>query len=314
MRKKILFSILTLITALIFLFISYLLMPIKSINNIKLPSSNSKEIVNYLQQKGYNLTLIDSFVLSFLKQEKGWVYINKKELPRYKFLYAISQKNNHYTPITIIPGETTYFVLKSIAKKLDMNLTALENSYNNLAIYREGNFLANSYNIPAYFKERDTIKFILDHSLKKYKEISKKYYNNFDFNKWKKILTIASIVEKESASKKEMPIIASVIYNRLKKNMRLQMDGALNYGKYSHIKVTPRRIKRDKSSYNTYKFKGLPKNPVCNVSKNAIISAINPAKTNYLYFMKKNSKEHSFSITFKEHKKNIKKRKGLLQK
>ena len=48
-----------------------------------------------------------------------------------------------------------------------------------------------------------------------------------------------------------MPKVSSVIYNRLKKDMPLQMDGTLNYGKYSHIKVTPKRIKTDKSGFNT---------------------------------------------------------------
>jgi len=111
-----------------------------------------------------------------------------------------------------------------------------------------------------------------------------------------------------------MPLIASVIFNRLKKNMRLQMDGTLNYGIYSHQKITPKRIKGDKSSYNTYKFKGLPKEPICNVSKDALLAAIKPAKTDYLYFMKQSKNSHSFSKNFKEHRKNIIKRKESLKK
>ena len=53
--------------------------------------------------------------------------------------------------------------------------------------------------------------------------------------KWFKILTIASIIQKEAANDAEMPLVASVIYNRLDKGMRLQMDGTLNYGIYSHV-------------------------------------------------------------------------------
>ena len=75
-----------------------------------------------------------------------------------------------------------------------------------------------------------------------------------------------------------MPIIASVVHNRLKKNMALQMDGTLNYGKYSNSVVTTDRIRNDETSYNTYKNKGLPKDPVCAVSLDAIKAAIFPVK------------------------------------
>jgi len=98
-----------------------------------------------------------------------------------------------------------------------------------------------------------------------------------------------------------------VIYNRLKKKMRLQMDGTLNYGKYSHIKVTPERIRTDKSSFNTYKHKGLPDSPIGAVSISAITAAIKPAKTTHLYFMKNKDGVHDFSDSFKAHKKNVKK-------
>ena len=104
-----------------------------------------------------------------------------------------------------------------------------------------------------------------------------------------------------------MPIVSSVIYNRLKKGMRLQMDGTLNYGKYSHIKVTPERIKNDTSRFNTYKYKGLPHSPIGAVSFDAIIAAIKPAKTNYLYFMKNAQGVHDFTDSYKTHRKNIRK-------
>ena len=104
-----------------------------------------------------------------------------------------------------------------------------------------------------------------------------------------------------------MPKISSVIYNRLKKDMPLQMDGTLNYGEYSHTKVTPKRIKEDKSPFNTYLNRGLPPYPVSSVSIEAIKSAIHPAKTDFLFFVKNKNGTHSFSKTYKEHLKNIKK-------
>jgi UPF0755 protein len=101
-----------------------------------------------------------------------------------------------------------------------------------------------------------------------------------------------------------MKLIASVIYNRLKKGIKLQMDGTLNYGKYSHVIVTPQRIIDDNTKFNTYKFYGLPPTAVAIPSKEAIMAAIFPAKSDYLYFVKC-GKGHVFAKTYKEHLKNI---------
>ncbi len=293
----------------------YFIIPVKTKHNLNLPSNSSKDIITYLQKKGYSVNSLDRLFLKFATNPiKGKIYISKTKLPRYRFLLAIGAKANHYTPVTVIPGETTYFTLQNISKKLDMNSTKLNIAYNKFKKYNEGNFLANTYNIPIYFKEKDVVKFLIDNSFKEYKKISKIYFNEFDLEKFKRIIIIASIIQKEAGNKEEMPIIASVIFNRLNKKMRLQMDGTLNYGIYSHSKITPKRIKGDKSSYNTYKHKGLPNNPVCNVSKDAILAAIMPKKTDYLYFMKSSRRGHNFSSNYKNHIKNIKKRKKELSK
>ena len=308
-------SIAVVIFILILTIAIYFITPIKSKQNIKLPSNNSSEIISYLAKKSYSVSFLDTIFLKlFTKPQAGWVYISKKKLPRYKFLKELGSYSNHYTPITIIPGETTHFVLINIAKKLNLDLNKLKSNYNVLAKYKEGNFLANTYNIPIYFKEADTIKYLIDKSFKSYKKISKTYLNSYNPKIWKNVITIASILEKEAANKQEMPIIASVIYNRLHKKMRLQMDGTLNYGKYSHKKITHFRIKNDNSSYNTYKHKGVPNEPVCNVSKASIIATLMPKKSNYLYFMKNSKGSHNFSSEYKTHIQNIKKRKESLQK
>jgi UPF0755 protein len=138
------------------------------------------------------------------------------------------------------------------------------------------------------------------------KKLSKKIFGTYNEKKWFHFVTIASIIQKESASIEEMPLVSSVIYNRLKKNMHLQMDGTLNYGKFSHIRITPKRIKEDKSTYNTYRVRGLPSNPVCNVSFDAIKAAIFPKTTDYLYFMKSENGTHDFTRNYSTHLHNIK--------
>lgn len=84
------------------------------------------------------------------------------------------------------------------------------------------------------------------------------------------------------------------------------MDGTLNYGPYSHQKVTPTMIANDESTYNTYKFSGIPSDPVCAVEFEAIKAALFPAKSSYLFFMKKaDGSGHSFAKDFENHKANI---------
>ncbi len=310
MKKKILLALTSLIIALV----GYLLFPITTKHNLKIPSSSATKVSNYLSSQGYFITFIDQLFLKIFPAHQGWVYINKKRLARYKFLLALHKKGNYYTPFTIIPGETSYFILQNLSKQLGYKLSLLEKSYQDSRVFKEGNFIANTYNIPSYFNESQAIKFLLQNSFSIHKKIAKENGLNYLNQTYKKILIIASIVQKEAANKKEMPLVASVIYNRLKKKMPLQMDGTLNYGKYSHSKITPQRIKEDSSYYNTYKYKGLPQEPVCNVSIDAIKAALHPANTNYLYFMKKDNNAHMFSTTFKEHRKNIERRKRVLEK
>merc|ERR1711879_1059 len=89
--------------------------------------------------------------------------------------------------------------------------------------------------------------------------------------------------------------------------MKLQMDGTLNYGIYSHDKVTSKMIKTNTSDYNTYKKRGLPSNPVCAVGFDAIKAALFPSKTNYLYFTKNyESGDHIFTDSYKKHRNNTK--------
>lgn len=86
------------------------------------------------------------------------------------------------------------------------------------------------------------------------------------------------------------------------------MDGTLNYGKYAHIKITPKRIREDTSKYNTYKHAGLPPYPVSVVSSDAIKAAIFPKKSSFLYFVRdKKDKEggHIFTKSLKAHNRAI---------
>ncbi|WP_457567915.1 endolytic transglycosylase MltG [Desulfurobacterium sp.] len=120
----------------------------------------------------------------------------------------------------------------------------------------------------------------------------------------KKLITVASIVEKETAVPGERPVIAGIIYKRLEKGMPLQCDPTVIYA-YRLKGVVKKNLKGNdiqkvKSPYNTYRVKGLPPTPICNPGMASIEAALHPVDTPYLYFFAVNGR-HVFSKTYREH-------------
>ncbi|HAA37596.1 MAG TPA: endolytic transglycosylase MltG [Firmicutes bacterium] len=121
------------------------------------------------------------------------------------------------------------------------------------------------------------------------------------------LLTLASLVEREVQSPAERDMVAGVIFNRLKKGMPLQFCSSVLYALGEHkTEVSIADTKVD-SPYNTYKYPGLPPGPVASPGKSAIDAVLNPADTDYLYFVVKGdgSGEHYFGRTLAEHEANI---------
>lgn len=119
------------------------------------------------------------------------------------------------------------------------------------------------------------------------------------------IISLASVVEKETGASWERPIIASVFWNRLKKRMRLQSDPTTIYGQWVKTGERLFNIRKkhllEKNEYNTYKISGIPVGPIANPGREAIEAVLNPKKTPYFYFVSKNDGTHYFSKTYKEH-------------
>ncbi len=129
------------------------------------------------------------------------------------------------------------------------------------------------------------------------------------------VVTLASLIEKESGTS-EHPLVSSVFHNRLRKKMRLQCDPTVIYGiKPMGSKITRKDLQRD-HPYNTYRNHGLPPGPIANPGKAAVLAAVKPAQTDYLYFVSKNDGTHHFSPTLREHTNNVNKyqRKGRSKK
>ena len=286
----------------------YLSIPVEGKKNIHLKPASISGIITQLSQKGYDVGSIDKYLMVAIgKPQHGWVYLGRKKLHRLDFLIRLTSAQSSFHKVTLLPGETTVIFLRQLAAQLKLSEVKLTEQYRTQSAFEEAGILAESYHVPSTLKEKGVIRYLLKYSTGVYKKLSVNLADVWDIKGWNRLLTVASIIQKEAANKSEMPLVASVIYNRLQKNMRLQMDGTLNYGEYSHIKVTPKRIKGDSSSYNTYKHRGLPDAPVCAVSIDAIKAAIHPARTKYLYFMRNSRGTHDFAEDYKTHLKNIKK-------
>lgn len=125
---------------------------------------------------------------------------------------------------------------------------------------------------------------------------------------WHEVLTVASIIEKEAYTAEQRTLIASVLYNRLKAGMQLQCDVTVKYCTGVIEEQYPDKIDHYKYYYNTYRCKGLPAGPICNPGMASVNAALNPDKTDYLYFVISTEPpyESRFAATYEEHQKNCK--------
>ncbi len=121
------------------------------------------------------------------------------------------------------------------------------------------------------------------------------------------IVTLASMVEKETGTAAERPLISRVFINRLERGMRLQSDPTVIYGLKTFNGNLTRSDLRTPSPYNTYVVQGIPAGPICNPGRDALEAILLPAETDALYFVSRNDGRHHFSTTLKEHNRAVRK-------
>jgi UPF0755 protein len=121
-------------------------------------------------------------------------------------------------------------------------------------------------------------------------------------------VTMASIVEKETAVAEERPLVASVYYNRLAKKIALDADPSIIYAELlagTYAGALHHDDMRFDSPYNTYTHVGLPPGPIGNPGKSALEAAMHPAQSDYYYFVADAAGHHRFARTMEEHDKNV---------
>ncbi len=237
-----------------------------------------------------------------------------------EFAKRLTKGDAKFVKVTVPEGYNCFDIFNLLEKKgLGKKQTYLTYFYNpkdflpkefSQAETLEGFLFPDTY----LFAESSTEKEIIEHMISMFKKmygkakklscLDKKGIKLTDYE----VLKLASLVEKETSLRKEMPLIASVFYNRLKRGMKLECDPTIIYamileGRY-HGNIKKRDIRME-HPFNTYYIKGLPPTPIANPGFDALKAVFCPADTNYLFFVSNNKGSHLFSEKYSQHLKYV---------
>lgn len=242
-----------------------------------------------------------------LNQFKAGVYLIQDGMDSFSVIDKINQGQQHTFKITFLEGSRLSDWLVKIQQHPDIQKTNLSDWLIELAkpyASLEGLLFPDTYHFPSGTTDRAVIQRAFD----KMQQQKERLYDPADCQlSWYEILTLASIIEKETAIVNEMPLVASVFYNRLNKKMRLQTDPSIIYGLGDTYQGDIKRTHLDDKNnpYNTYHIKGLTPTPIAMPGAKAISAAIHPAKSNYLYFVADGRGGHVFSEHLAAHNKAV---------
>ena len=308
-----------------FIFLSYLNF---SFNNfiinqnshliIKVKSGDSVgKTISLLRESGYINSELRFKILAYLYDynpifKNGTYRVNKRDT-EYSLLGKLIDGKVIQEQITIIEGSTYNDIKQILLNNSKIDSSEFDAKYEKIYISRlnyvslEGLCFPDTYK----FAEGITYEGFISNCISKMNKILSRYWTERDFSLPYKskyeMLTMASIIEKETSKNSEKPLIASVFINRLNKNMRLQADPTVIYGMRNFRGNITKKDLNAKNEYNTYKINGLPKTPICSPSESSIKAASKPSISKYLYFVSNNKGEHIFSETYDEHLKAVNK-------
>jgi UPF0755 protein len=211
--------------------------------------------------------------------------------------------------ITILEGDSLLEIGKKLLQKGIINIEDFkELSSDEDFLYKydieaptfEGYLFPDTYKIPKGMGAKEIIGIMINRMRKKFTSDLFERASELGMSE-NDVLTLASIIEKESMIDRERVLISAVFHNRLKKGIPLQADPTAIYGiKSSKEKITATDLHR-KTKYNTYFIKRLPPGPIASPGIKSIKAALYPADVPYIYFVSNNDGTHKFSVTEEEH-------------
>lgn len=249
------------------------------------------------------------------KKIKAGEYLLSSSMPPIKILETLASGNVRLYKIIIPEGYNMRQIASIIIKtKLGTETGFLNAATDSSFVHKlgidaetfEGYLFPDTY----YFPKDITSKKIITTMVKRFRSIFTPEFNN----QAKKlnlsihqVVTLASIIEKETGASFERPIISSVFHNRLRKRMRLESDPTVIYGIKNFDGNITRKHLSEQTPYNTYQIRGLPPGPIANPGLKAIEAALFPEDANFLYFVSKRDRTHKFSTNIADHNIAVKK-------
>lgn len=285
---------------------------------------NFYKVLNKLEKE--NIVLNKNFIKLYVKfkkvnlMTKPGKYIISNNTSLEQFLYMINKGNKeNFIKVTIPEG----YNLEQIGSLLEnKGLVSKKKFIEACCKYPNPQYIkinpGNRYPLEGYlfpdtyeFKKGDNANEFIKAMLKRFESILLDVENKSgkkieDINK---VVVIASLIEKEARVDEDRRKISSVIYNRLKKDMKLQIDATVLYALGHHKEIVTIKDTKTQSPYNTYYIKGLPAGPICSPGKESLIAALMPENTDYLFYLYKKdpTKLHYFTNNYEDFKKAMKK-------
>ncbi len=219
-----------------------------------------------------------------------------KNFDRQEFFKLL--QNSEFLKKALIPNENEILSLN--------HLENLKNHSNFMSL--EGYLFPETYN----FQKYDSPKTIIEEMLSQFEKRARPILSQHPWSQtplgFYRLLTLASVVEKETGKSEEQPLVASVFWNRLNKKMRLQSDPTTIYGLMPNFDGNLKKIHLQTFSiYNTYTIPELPVGPICNPGEKALRAVLHPAASEFLYFVGRGDGTHEFAKDYATHNRNVQK-------
>ena len=293
------------------------------------PNQYFSKVVKELKAKklirSATITKIIGKVFGYDRKVKTGEYLIDEPINLFSLLNLLSSGESIIYSVTFPEGSNIYEMAEQLDKKglIDQESFlkwAKDQDFSKKLLGKklytlEGYLFPETYKITKYTGAKKLITVMVNRFLEVFEtvrsletDLARKFKNGQSMTR-EEVVILASIIEKETGAEHERTLISSVFHNRLVKNMRLETDPTILYGILDETQKASKNIRkkdiRRKNDYNTYTFRGLPKGPIANPGKEALIAALRPESSDFFFFVSRNDGTHFFSKTYAEHVKAV---------